>query len=164
MIIAIILVRKWMISKGNDNCNHSCSLVQVPFCVCFQVFTNFFDTTIGPKTDSESYKKIAAEIKSPAEEILFLTDLPEGMCCIFELHESKEWILVCNHDTNFEFVFSCMLNTCNAKFGPKLKKKITLLLIWAVKCKAHGYNFGGKYCFIVWKLTLIFAEFTSGGI
>ena len=44
------------------------------------MFTNFFDTTIGPKTDSESYKKIAAEIKFPPEEILFLTDIPEGEC------------------------------------------------------------------------------------
>ncbi|KAK7103679.1 enolase-phosphatase E1-like [Littorina saxatilis] len=41
------------------------------------VFTNHFDTTIGSKTDSESYKKIASEIKTPAEEVLFLTDLPE---------------------------------------------------------------------------------------
>lgn len=103
-----------LISKGNDNCNDPCSLVHVSFCVCFQVFTNFFDTTIGPKTDSDSYKKIVAEIKSPAEEILFLTDLPEGMCCIFEWHESKELILVCNHDTNLDFVFSCMFNTYNA--------------------------------------------------
>jgi len=41
------------------------------------VFTNYFDTSVGAKTDSESYKKIAAEIKVPAEEVLFLTDLPE---------------------------------------------------------------------------------------
>lgn len=41
------------------------------------VFTNYFDTTIGPKNDCESYKKIAAEIKVPADEILFLTDIPE---------------------------------------------------------------------------------------
>ncbi|KAK7490207.1 hypothetical protein BaRGS_00018552 [Batillaria attramentaria] len=40
------------------------------------VFTGFFDTTTGAKTDSESYKKIATEINIPAEEILFLTDLP----------------------------------------------------------------------------------------
>ena len=42
------------------------------------MFTDYFDTTVGQKTDSESYKKIASEIKIDPVEILFLTDLPEG--------------------------------------------------------------------------------------
>lgn len=40
------------------------------------VITNYFDTTTGPKTDKESYKKIAADIECAGETILFLTDLP----------------------------------------------------------------------------------------
>lgn len=41
------------------------------------VFTDYFDLTTGSKTDAESYKKIAEQVRIPAEEILFLTDLPE---------------------------------------------------------------------------------------
>jgi methionine salvage enolase-phosphatase E1 len=51
-------------------------------CVCvsllFQVFTDYFDTSIGSKTEAASYKKIIEQTKIPADEILFLTDLPEG--------------------------------------------------------------------------------------
>lgn len=47
-----------------------------------QVFSGFFDTSVGQKTDPNSYKNIAKEINDdkPADEILFLTDSPEGMC------------------------------------------------------------------------------------
>lgn len=41
------------------------------------VFTDFFDTAMGPKTEKDSYQKIAAKIKLDAEKILFLTDMPE---------------------------------------------------------------------------------------
>lgn len=43
------------------------------------MFTGFFDTEVGPKTESESYKKIKQEISEDIEsqEILFLTDDPE---------------------------------------------------------------------------------------
>lgn len=41
------------------------------------VFHGHFDTTIGSKRDSASYKKIAAEIGQEPKEILFLTDIPE---------------------------------------------------------------------------------------
>lgn len=42
------------------------------------MFTGFFDTEQGSKTDSESYKKIKQEISDDiqSEEILFLTDCP----------------------------------------------------------------------------------------
>ena len=49
----------------------------------FQLFSGYFDTTTGPKTDAESYKKIKAEIDTDGDlqpdEILFLTDDPAGM-------------------------------------------------------------------------------------
>ncbi|CAG5133745.1 unnamed protein product [Candidula unifasciata] len=41
------------------------------------VFSGYFDTTTGSKTDSASYKKIAAEIKVEPNSILFLTDIPQ---------------------------------------------------------------------------------------
>lgn len=39
------------------------------------LFSGYFDTTIGAKVDSESYRKIAAAIALPANQILFLSDL-----------------------------------------------------------------------------------------
>lgn len=42
-----------------------------------ELFTDFFDTTIGNKKDSGSYKKIVEKISVSPEEILFLTDTPE---------------------------------------------------------------------------------------
>lgn len=42
-----------------------------------ELFTYFFDTTIGNKKDSGSYKKIVEKIGVSPEEILFLTDTPE---------------------------------------------------------------------------------------
>jgi enolase-phosphatase E1 len=38
------------------------------------LFSGYFDTTLGPKTDSESYRAIAAEIGEEPETILFLSD------------------------------------------------------------------------------------------
>ena len=48
----------------------------------FQLFTDFFDTTIGDKKDSGSYKKIAEKIEVSPDEILFLTDMPDGKHCL----------------------------------------------------------------------------------
>lgn len=42
-----------------------------------ELFTDFFDTTIGDKKDPGSYKKIVEKIEVSPEEILFLTDMPE---------------------------------------------------------------------------------------
>ena len=38
------------------------------------LFSGYFDTTTGPKLEAKSYQKIAAEIKTPPECILFLSD------------------------------------------------------------------------------------------
>ncbi|KAM5194377.1 enolase-phosphatase E1 [Mantella aurantiaca] len=40
-----------------------------------ELFQGHFDTTVGPKMESESYRKIAAHIGCSTENILFLTDI-----------------------------------------------------------------------------------------
>jgi enolase-phosphatase E1 len=39
------------------------------------LFTDYFDTTSGAKQEAESYRRIAASIGLPVEEILFLSDI-----------------------------------------------------------------------------------------
>ncbi len=41
--------------------------------------SNYFDTNIGAKRESESYKKIAAELGFPPVEILFVSDIVEEL-------------------------------------------------------------------------------------
>jgi enolase-phosphatase E1 len=36
---------------------------------------NYFDTTVGPKTDAASYRQIASALSQPAQEILFISDV-----------------------------------------------------------------------------------------
>lgn len=43
------------------------------------IFSGYFDTEIGAKRDAESYRRIAAEIGLPANEILFLSDIVEEL-------------------------------------------------------------------------------------
>ena len=47
-------------------------------CLSLQLFADFFDTTIGSKTEKDSYKKIAEKIEIAENQILFITDSPEG--------------------------------------------------------------------------------------
>lgn len=39
------------------------------------LFSGYFDTTTGPKRESDSYKKIASSMGLPASQILFLSDI-----------------------------------------------------------------------------------------
>ena len=39
----------------------------------------FFDTAVGPKRSAHSYKKIAREMHRPAEQMLFVSDVPEEL-------------------------------------------------------------------------------------
>ncbi len=39
-------------------------------------FSDYFDTTMGAKSDIESYRRIASAMNHPAAEILFLSDVP----------------------------------------------------------------------------------------
>jgi enolase-phosphatase E1 len=43
------------------------------------LFSGYFDTRIGGKRDADSYRRIAAEIGLPPEQILFLSDRPEEL-------------------------------------------------------------------------------------
>ncbi len=46
--------------------------------------TDYFDTTVGPKADPESYRRIANNLNLPAEEILFISDV------VTELEAARE--------------------------------------------------------------------------
>jgi enolase-phosphatase E1 len=43
------------------------------------LFSGYFDTEIGAKRSADSYRRIATEIGSPANEILFLSDIDEEL-------------------------------------------------------------------------------------
>jgi enolase-phosphatase E1 len=43
------------------------------------LFSGYFDTETGPKRDAESYRRIAATVGVPVDEILFLSDTPEEL-------------------------------------------------------------------------------------
>lgn len=42
-------------------------------------FSNYFDTSVGHKRDVNSYKNILTELKIPAREVLFLSDIVEEL-------------------------------------------------------------------------------------
>lgn len=54
---------------------------------CFQYIGGHFDTTVGAKTESESYKKISETIAIKPSRVLFVTDVVNGkqsllcLCC-----------------------------------------------------------------------------------
>jgi enolase-phosphatase E1 len=43
------------------------------------LFSGYFDTTVGGKKEAESYRKIAAVIGYPAQDILFLSDIKDEL-------------------------------------------------------------------------------------
>jgi methionine salvage enolase-phosphatase E1 len=47
------------------------------------MFSGYFDTTTGLKTEKESYTKISESIGIEASQLLFLTDIPAGMSLYF---------------------------------------------------------------------------------
>jgi enolase-phosphatase E1 len=44
-----------------------------------QLFRGFFDTNVGPKRETDSYRKIVGDIGTPATTILFLSDVAEEL-------------------------------------------------------------------------------------
>jgi methionine salvage enolase-phosphatase E1 len=57
-----------------------------------QLFAGHFDTGVGPKVDSSSYRNIVEKLDCKSEDIVFLTDVPRGkfLKCsnfILQLHE-----------------------------------------------------------------------------
>ena len=74
------------------------------------MFTDFFDTSVGPKNEKESYEKIAEKIKAnlklrddelklkddeefKLDEILFLTDMPQGKLMNFKKTNKQTEVL-----------------------------------------------------------------------
>jgi enolase-phosphatase E1 len=48
------------------------------------LFSHWFDTRTGPKKNAESYRKISAELQTPANQVLFISD------CLAELNAASE--------------------------------------------------------------------------
>ena len=48
------------------------------FFPCFQYINGHFDTTVGAKTESKSYKTISEAIATKPSRILFVTDVTKG--------------------------------------------------------------------------------------
>ncbi len=80
------------------------------------LFSGYFDTQIGGKKESNSYRRIAAQIQIPPERILFLSDVVEelnaaaeaGMQTLLILREGTIFPIGCSHDSaqNFHQVFN----------------------------------------------------------
>lgn len=57
------------------------------------LFSGYFDTTVGMKREVGSYRKIAAEIGLAAEEILFLSDIPEELDAARDAGMQTAWLV-----------------------------------------------------------------------
>ena len=56
------------------------------------LFSGYFDTHIGGKRESESYRKIAASIGVPAQQILFLSDIDAELDAAAEAGMQTRWV------------------------------------------------------------------------
>lgn len=71
------------------------------------LFSGYFDTKVGGKKESASYKNIVSQVKLPPEEILFLSDVVEelnaardaGMQTILLLREGTVAPVGCDHQS-----------------------------------------------------------------
>jgi enolase-phosphatase E1 len=57
------------------------------------LFSGYFDTKIGGKRETESYRRIASEIGLPAGEILFLSDVGEELDAARAAGMQTTWLL-----------------------------------------------------------------------
>lgn len=57
------------------------------------LFSGYFDTTIGNKREADAYRKIAAAIGLPPEEILFLSDIREELDAARAAGMQTLWLL-----------------------------------------------------------------------
>jgi enolase-phosphatase E1 len=57
------------------------------------LFSGYFDTRVGAKQEAASYRKIAAAIALPAEEILFLSDIEAELDAASEAGMKTCWLL-----------------------------------------------------------------------
>lgn len=57
------------------------------------LFSGHFDTTTGPKREAVSYTRIATAMGLPAEEILFLSDVPEELDAAQTAGMATTWVI-----------------------------------------------------------------------
>lgn len=57
------------------------------------LFSGYFDTTIGAKTDRASYQRIAEQLKLPAEQILFLSDAEKELDAARQAGMQTVWLV-----------------------------------------------------------------------
>lgn len=57
------------------------------------LFDGYFDTSTGPKQEPDSYRKIAAAIGLPAQDILFLSDVAGELDAAREAGLSTAWLV-----------------------------------------------------------------------
>lgn len=57
------------------------------------LFSGYFDTHVGGKREADSYRRIAAEIGLPGEEILFLSDIKEELDAAREAGFETRWLV-----------------------------------------------------------------------
>ncbi|HHM06469.1 MAG TPA: acireductone synthase [Gammaproteobacteria bacterium] len=57
------------------------------------LFQGFFDTTSGPKRDTASYRRIAAQIALPPGHILFLSDVKEELDAAAAAGMATRWLV-----------------------------------------------------------------------
>lgn len=54
--------------------------------MCLQYFAGFFDTSVGAKTETDSYKAVVGEMDVQASDVLYLTDVARGkpsVCSVY---------------------------------------------------------------------------------
>ena len=51
---------------------------------CLELFSGHYDTTIGGKKETDSYRKIAEDWKQQPGSILFVSDIPEELAAASE--------------------------------------------------------------------------------
>lgn len=57
------------------------------------LFSGYFDTHIGGKKESQSYRNIAEKIAVPAEQLLFLSDIKEELDAAHEAGFNTYWLI-----------------------------------------------------------------------
>jgi enolase-phosphatase E1 len=57
------------------------------------LFSGYFDTQVGAKQDSDSYRKIVTALNLPAEEILFLSDIEAELDAAAAARMATTWLV-----------------------------------------------------------------------
>lgn len=57
------------------------------------LFTDYFDTTIGPKREADSYRNIASAIGFSPSEVLFLSDVSEELSAALTAGFQTRWVV-----------------------------------------------------------------------